>query len=109
MYSENYKKTLRKKQERQDFQKQCLGNVYKKYVIHIKPQKKSLGRKPNESNFNRNTSTTNLLHYSRYIKYCKSLKRDLYKEYLQGLSEYSLSVTFHTGTNQRLPQCISQK
>ena len=29
MYSENYKKTLRKKQERQDCQKQCLGNVYK--------------------------------------------------------------------------------
>ena len=77
--------------------------------MQIKPQNKSLSRKPNESNFNRNTSTTNLLHYSRYIKYCKSLKRDLYKEYLQGLSEYSLSVTFHTGTNQRFPQCISQK
>ena len=93
MYSENYKKTLRKKQERQDFQKQCLGNVYKKYVMQIKPQKKSLGRKPNESNFNRNTSTTNLLHYSRYIK---------------GFSEYSLSVNFHTRTKQRFPQCISQ-
>ena len=69
---------------------------------------KYLHRKPNESNFNRNTSTTNLLHYSRYIKYCKSLKRDLYKQYLQELSEYSLSVTFHTGTKQRFPQCISQ-
>ena len=76
--------------------------------MQIKPQNKSLSRKPNESNFNRNTSTTNLLHYSRYIKYCKSLKRDLYKEYLQGLSEYSVSY-FHTGTNQRFPQCISQK
>ena len=47
--------------------------------MQIKPQNKSLSRKPNESNFNRNTSPTNLLHYSRYIKYCKSLKRDLYK------------------------------
>ena len=77
--------------------------------MQIKPQNISLSRKPNESDFNRNKSTTNLLHYSRYMNYCKSLKRDLYKKYLQGLSEYSLSVTFHTGTNQRFPQCISQK
>ena len=42
---------------------------------------KSLHRILNENNFNRNTSTTNLLHFSRYIKYCKSLKRNLYKEY----------------------------
>ena len=55
--------------------------------MQIKLQNKSLSRKPNESNFNRNTSTTSLLYYSRYIKYCKSLKRDLYKEYLQELSE----------------------
>ena len=67
-----------------------------------KPQNRRLPRKPNDSNFNRNTSTTSLLHYSRYINYCKSLKRDLYKEYLQGLSEYSLSVTFCTGTNQKI-------
>ena len=70
---------------------------------------KSLHRKPNENNFNRNTSTTNLLHISRYIKYCKGLKGNLYKEYLQGFSKYSLSVTFLTGTNKRFPQCISTK
>ena len=44
--------------------------------MQIKPQNKSLPRKPNDINFNRNTSTTNLLHYSRYINYSKSLKRD---------------------------------
>ena len=77
--------------------------------MQIKPQNKSLSTKPNESNFNRNTSPTNLLHYSRYIKYCKSLKRDLYKEYLQELSEYSLSVTFYTGTNQQNSSMHSSK
>ena len=49
-----------KKKERQDFQKQYVQGMYiKKYVMQIKPQNKSLDRKPNDNNFHRKTSTTN--------------------------------------------------